>query len=318
MRIILSLLVLSLIPTVAAAQQSDADTHVDVDYHCDKNPIAYVLCEEMEKRDKEARLKFEATEAERIKKYSDAVAEAKKIADDANKVRSTNKDEQIDGIVGTAKDINQHGNVSQASEAVTDKSLSAVEEFEHRENELLKNTDNAVRSGLEQRGAATSSFNAGEQHQLNESTRTTAETPQQTPEQQFLDREQTLLYTPSVRTIVTEVKSTKSVPAPEQVTPEEQFRNREAKMLASPSTVRSVAQADQAIQAKERERLAIEAKKPADVLAKKAAADRVAAAAATAGPAFQQAEADRGMGNGSEHSDDSDDPCGGRSRCTVH
>jgi hypothetical protein len=284
MKITVILLGVILGPATATAQQSEGGAkHTEIDYHCDKDHVFHTMCVEMEKRDKESQLRFEehqaAEKAQWAAQRAEQAAEAKKLLDDANKVRSANQNERTDGIIGTAQDMNSHANPNPVSKPVTDKSLSAIGQFEHRKNELLEGIGKDVGSAASGQGGSTSSFNPNERHEVHESTKGGMEAHQLTPEQIFLNRANILLTTPSVRMAVVEAESTPSFHGSGQLTPGQIVENRARTLLASPETVSSVAQANLAVQAAERERLAIEAKKEAAHRAEIAERDRAQAEA---------------------------------------
>ncbi len=245
MKCILALIALTLVPINLAAQEPEKDECSDVGFGSPFSEIVRCLkLQNQKEKDAEAKL-----------------AEAKKVADEAkeagkdwNNLHSTNPDQQITGVTDTAKDVNSHVNNNPLSEVVTDKAVSLIDQFEHRKNELLSNTANTVRSGLAPQGGSPPSFNTGEQHELVE--------PQGSLQQQFENRKQVLLSTPSIKP-VPEAESTRSVLGSQQSDLEGQFQSRKEKLLKSASTVTTVSQAVLALQAAEQERIANEAKRDA-------------------------------------------------------
>jgi hypothetical protein len=90
-----------------------------------------------------------------------------KAAEDAKKHQSPIKDDQIDGIIGTAKDINSNANSNKASQKVTDKSLGVIGQVAHKENQLLDEIKRAGEEALSTQSGAQSPF-YGQTHTLNE------------------------------------------------------------------------------------------------------------------------------------------------------
>jgi hypothetical protein len=244
MKCILGLLVLTLVPLTSAAQQTETDDCSGVNASSPRAEIIRCLHES------------EAKLAASTEKLAKAAADAKKAADDAAKMRSADKGTQIDGVTDSVKDMNSHANNNPASKEVTNESLSLIDQFAQRGNELLNKTADTVRSIAEPQGASTSSFNAGEQHQLVE--------PQPSLQQQFENRKQVLASTPSFKAVMPEAESTSNVSGQQQSDLGGQFESRKQKLLASPAIVNSVSQAVRAVQAEEQDRLALVATKVAE------------------------------------------------------
>ena len=241
MKYILALIALTLVPNNVAAQQPETDECSFANIVFNTAKVSRCLQKERE------------AEAKRKEEAAANLAEAKKVADELkkatenwNNLHSTNPDQQITGVTDTAKDVNSHVNNNPVSEVVTDKAVSLIDQFAHRKKELLDKTSKTVQLGLQpQEGSPSSSFNAGESHQLVE--------PQGlTLQQQFENRKQVLLSTPSIKPVRPEAESTRSVLGSQQSDLEVQFQSQKDKLLKSASTVSAVSQAYQAIQAAEK------------------------------------------------------------------
>jgi hypothetical protein len=177
----LALVALALVPVSSSAQQSGSKKSADNDSDCEEEKwrMFRSLCRELEQRNKDLQLAVEKAN------------DLKKAADDVQKLQSTDKDQQIDGVVGVGKDLNSQGNSNPASREVTDKSLSFIDKVAHWENKILDNVDNAIRTGFQPQTVSPSPFTPSEQHQLNEATGIIVGQQQLTPEQRREVQEQT-------------------------------------------------------------------------------------------------------------------------------
>jgi hypothetical protein len=267
MKYILALIALTMVTINVAAQQPETD-------ECSFANIVFNTAKASSclQKEKEADAKRKEEAAAKLAEAIKVPDELRKTTENWNNLHSTNPDQQATGVTDTAKDINSHANSNPASEVVTDKAVSLIDQFEHRKNELLNNTANTVRSGLAPQGGSTSSFNTAEPHQLVE--------PQgSTLQQQFESRKQVLLSTPSIKVTMPEAGSTRSVLGSQQSDLEEQFQSRKENLLNSAPTVMAVSQAERAlqVQAAEQERRDIEARKEAEYRAEIARQARVQA-----------------------------------------
>ena len=243
MKNILVSLVLILVPISSAAQESGRPSIPD-DY-C-KDSIFLELCNKIVKQ------------AQNAEKTGESVQELKKTLEE---LRSADKDQQAKGVIDAAKNLNSNANNNRASEAVTEKSLSLVDQLQQRESELLRDSAKGVQSGLAPSGAP-SSFNAGQQHQLNEPARG-VEQQQLSLEQQLRGREEELLSSRPISPAASITKSAEAANETHQLTLEDQLRQQQAKLLSSPTTVKRVADADRAIEAAAKERIAEEKRQEA-------------------------------------------------------
>ena len=124
MKRILALLVLALVAIDSGAQQpSDKETLPD-DY-C-KGSIFLEMCSRMLKEYKET---------------EQALKDAEELRKTVEELRSPDKEQQAKGIADAGKVINSHFNSNPASEVVTDKSVSLIDQFVQRGNELLNKTN---------------------------------------------------------------------------------------------------------------------------------------------------------------------------------
>ncbi len=69
-------------------------------------------------------------------KELDAYEAAENAVDDINKLRSKDVDQQIDGVTGVARDINNRGNKNDASQFATDKSVSLINQMAPRKGNI--------------------------------------------------------------------------------------------------------------------------------------------------------------------------------------
>lgn len=262
MKYTVALLVISVLPFTVAAQQSEKGQPADVDYHCDKNPMFRDVCEKMEQQDKTDSLNRAAERAD----------EAKTAVDNGNKIRSGDTNQKIDGLVGEAKDANSRVNNNPASKAVTDKSLSVIEELAHNQDAALDSIGKTATTISKPRPNSHSSWDSSQQHQLIESTKTSIEPPKLTIEQETLNRESQILSSaPPIAAIDDGIRRQGSDLKPSTTTLDQEILSREQNLLSSASTVASISKA---VRAQEAAYAAFRAKEDAEARAKKLQDDR--------------------------------------------
>lgn len=278
MRIVIALIAFSVTPLLLAAQQSN-DNKSAVDYHCDKDQVVKTLCEDMENRDKDAQQKLIADEAKKLRESLQHADETKKVITDVNNTLSTDKGTQIDGVTGGAQDVNQRANGgpvygNTVSKDVTDKSISLLDRLERQENVITENVANAARSAAQTPTNSSSSF-ASQQHQLNESTRGEAGTPQTSLEQRLQQQERVVVSSPRAKTAVASNESTKNADMTQSL--DRRLQDKEANIMSSASSVKAMAAADRRMEAEAQARRAEETRQEAARQAELAAQARAQA-----------------------------------------
>jgi hypothetical protein len=265
MRITLALIAFSVTPvTVFAAQQSDSDKNSAIDYHCDKDQVVKKLCEDMQKRDNDARQKLIAEEAKKLRQSLQHTDETKKVITDVNNMRSADQGAQIDGVTGVAQDVNQRANGgpiygNTVSQDATDKSISLLDRLGRQENVIMQNVGNAAHSATQTTNSS-SSF-ANQQHQLNESTRGEAGTQQTSLEQRLQQQEQIIASSPRVKAAVTSSESTNSVTSTQSL--DRRLQDKEANIMSSATSVKAMAAADRRMEVEAQAQRAEEARQEA-------------------------------------------------------
>jgi hypothetical protein len=159
--------------------------------------------------------------------------------DDVKKLRSKDVNQQIDGVTGAARDVNNRGNENDASQFVTDKSVSLINQMAHRENEILDNVGKSIEENTKQASPNSESSFSSSGHTLNVGSRDEAGQP--SLEQQFQNQAS------QARTIPASNSSDQNRNS--GATLQGVFQNQESDILKSPSTVLAVASADQQRQA---------------------------------------------------------------------
>ena len=166
---------------------------------------------------------------------------AKNAVDHVNKLRSNDANQQIDGVTGVAKDINNRSNKNDASQFVTDKSVSLINQMAHKEKEILDNVGKSVEINTQQASPNSDSSFSSTGHTLN--AETSGERGQLSLEQQFQNQASQVSSTQRNSDWKNENRSASGA------TLEGAFQNQESSILNSPSTVLAVARADQQRQA---------------------------------------------------------------------
>jgi len=175
--------------------------------------------------------------------------DATNAVDDINKLRSKDVDQQIDGLTGTARDINNRGNKNEASHFVTDKSASLISEMAHREKEILDNVGKSIDNNSQPASPTSDRSFSSNVHTLN--VRTREEAGQLSLEQQFQNQANHSRTAPGIDSSDQNRGS--------EATLEGVFQNHENDILKSPSAVLAVARTDQQRQAAlEEQRLQLE------------------------------------------------------------
>ena len=174
MKLIWGVFALTLVPITVSAQQPDSKKASGDDWHCEgpQWQMFRDLCRKMEQDGKD----MQAT--------IDKVNELRKAAQDLEKARSTDPNQQIDGLTGLAKDGNSNGNNNAVSKEVTDKSIDIMNQIAHHGKEILDNVGKTVQSVTEPPSGSSSSFGAGS-HQLNELKKSNAGSQPLTIQQQI-------------------------------------------------------------------------------------------------------------------------------------
>jgi hypothetical protein len=184
MRLSLSIFVLVLVPLVAGQSEgpppSDDNPCTDLFIHPSK--IEACTRYNKESQDKQDR------QLDAWKLANDA-KETEKAVEDLEKARSTDTDQQIDGIFGLASDWNSHANKNDLSKEVTDKSLGVIGQMAHEEAAILNSVGTSLHELLGAPLETNSSFDSTS-HTLNESIRTT---PSPNLEEMFQAQEDKLL-----------------------------------------------------------------------------------------------------------------------------
>jgi hypothetical protein len=249
------LLVLLLVPGSIAAQQEDVDI-------CSKARAFTPEVKQCLDVQNQKRKADEAKAAEEMKvlKAAEAANDLKRAADNVGKMRSTNQGDQIDGVTGTARDLNSKGNSNPVSKKITDQSISIIDQFDHAAIERLNKANETVKSSLEPNRSSSSSF-ASQPHQLNESTR--GNEPHQTSVEQQFQNQATLLAAPSARAPQVRTQTAETINETHESTLQEQFQSQQATLLSSAASVNAVGKAERAVDAREGQRIAIETRKNA-------------------------------------------------------
>lgn len=201
----------------------------------------------------------------------------KRTIDDGNHLRSNSVSTKVDGVTDSAKNYNSQSNNNPASQAVTDKSLSILDQFGQQEARILDKVQSNVQTVSEPTSSSASSFNAGQQHQFVERSKPTLD-------QQFDAQAVRLQSSSPIH------EPTGPAPTVQSRSVEQQFSSQAGTIMTSPSTVRVVAEHQRAVEAAEQAQREQQATEAAARL--KAQAEQAQAEATTKRRAVEESEAE--------------------------